>query len=444
MTRLDMIRFEDYFDPNKVITNSNPIVKNEFSKDGIFSEDIFGKENDPDNIDSIAWIDFGENYVISPLMYSRIEKLIKASVLDAIIQFDKRIDANGNFMDTEPEEGRKIVNIADRNVGLIDFRIRFIELLRKYTPQDRKEFPEYKNLIKWYFEGKVFTSKFPVFSPKLRPAQIFPDEKTFQFSEINNYYNFLLTHSNIVKGIEGDDSFEDVKLQKLKMMYKLQQDVNRIGDSIIDFIKGKSGTIRKNILAGRVNFSARNVIVPGPTLRTNEIILNYTTFLQLYKIPLVNLISISEGITYIESLNFVENGSIKFDKKLHRYMMELVTKTKGGLRAILNRNPSISIHSIQIVVIVDIGTDIEDYTMSISNNILSGLGADFDGDVLNLIALFSEDQYREFSALDPINQIISNNDGKFNRTFSVDKDSRLAIYLMNNPNCEDVELEIVD
>ena len=337
MTRLDMIRFEEMFDESKVVTSSSPISKNEFSKDGIFSELIFGEETQADNVDSIGWIDLGNNYIINPLMYTRIARLIKPSRLDAMIQYNKRIDADGNFTDEPPEEGKKVDNFEDRNVGIVYFKDNFIKLLRKYTTPENKKLPEYRNIIMWYFEGKVFTSKIPIFSPKLRPAQIFPDEKTFQFSEINNYYNFLVSHSNMVKSVEGNDMFEDVKLQKYKMLYKIQQDVIKISDSIIEFIKGKRGTIRKNILAGRINFSARNVIIPDPSLSVNEIRLNYLTFLELYKIPLVNIVSVSEGKSFIESQKFVESCSLRFSPKIHRYMMELVNKTKGGLHVIINR-----------------------------------------------------------------------------------------------------------
>lgn len=65
-------------------------------------------------------------------------------------------------------------------------------------------------------------------------------------------------------------------------------------------------------------------------------------------------------------------------------------------------------------------------------------------DVLNLIALYSQEQYEQFKTLDPVNQIISNNDGKFNRVFSLDKDSRLAVYLLSNPNSEKITVEVVD
>lgn len=82
--------------------------------------------------------------------------------------------------------------------------------------------------------------------------------------------------------------------------------------------------------------------------------------------------------------------------------------------------------------------------MEVSNNILAGLGGDYDGDVLNLIALFSNEQYEQLKRLDPTYLVISNNDGNFNRTYSVDKDNKLAVYLLNHNLGEEIEYDIVD
>ena len=125
-------------------------------------------------------------------------------------------------------------------------------------------------------------------------------------------------------------------------------------------------------------------------------------------------------------------------------MNELIKNTKGGIKAILNRNPSISVYSIGIMTIVGVTADPENYTMSVSNLILAGLGADYDGDVLNLIALFGEQQYQQFHKMDPYNQSISVNDGLFNRTASLDKDPKVAVYLLSNPNADDITYNIID
>ena len=154
----------------------------------------------------------------------------------------------------------------------------------------------------------------------------------------------------------------------------------KILDSLIESVKSKRGIIRKNILAARVNFSARNVITPEPGLAVNEIILNYLTFVELYKIPLINLVAISEGKSYLQAKEVVDRAQVEFSPKLYRYIKELINKTPNGLRAVLNRNPSISIHSIQIVKIVDVKYDVDDYVLNLSNNILAGMGADYDGD----------------------------------------------------------------
>jgi len=51
---------------------------------------------------------------------------------------------------------------------------------------------------------------------------------------------------------------------------------------------------------------------------------------------------------------------------------------------------------------------------------------------LNIIALFSEEQAEDFKLLDPKNQAISYNDGKFSGTYDVDKDQAKALWDLNN------------
>lgn len=46
--------------------------------------------------------------------------------------------------------------------------------------------------------------------------------------------------------------------------------------------------------------------------------------------------------------------------------------------------------------------------------------------------------------MDPYNQSISVNDGLFNRTASLDKDPKVAVYLLSNPNVDDITYNIID
>lgn len=158
----------------------------------------------------------------------------------------------------------------------------------------------------------------------------------------------------------------------------------------------------------------------------------YKTFLELYKFPLLNIASRAEGITFNEANKLYNESTTKFNPKMYRYMQELLNKSKGGVNIILNRNPTINIGSMMLLKIGEVKSDINDLTLSISNNILSSLNADFDGDVLNIIALFTFKQKQDFANLTPQNLIISNNNGKFNRDFTLAKDQRLGVYILNN------------
>ena len=95
----------------------------------------------------------------------------------------------------------------------------------------------------------------------------------------------------------------------------------------------------------RVNFSARNVIIPDSSLKIDEVDMNYLTFLELYKFYLVNIISISEGIDLVKAFRYVESCRTRFDEKLYRYMQELLTKTKGHMHIILNRKNVAALYS---------------------------------------------------------------------------------------------------
>ena len=44
MTRIKILNFDDYFDPNKVITNSTPVLKGEFTNDGLFQRPFLVKK----------------------------------------------------------------------------------------------------------------------------------------------------------------------------------------------------------------------------------------------------------------------------------------------------------------------------------------------------------------------------------------------------------------
>ena len=53
-------------------------------------------------------------------------------------------------------------------------------------------------------------------------------------------------------------------------------------------------------------------------------------------------------------------------------------------------------------------------------------------DVLNIIALLCTSHKNAFESLSPENLIISKNNGKFCRDYSIAKDARCGFYILNN------------
>ena len=59
--------------------------------------------------------------------------------------------------------------------------------------------------------------------------------------------------------------------------------MNRALKSLSDSLKGKSGRFRQNLLGKRVDYSARSVIIVGPTLKLHECGLPKNMAAELYK-----------------------------------------------------------------------------------------------------------------------------------------------------------------
>lgn len=353
-----------------VVTNPESIdKKGDFNSDGIFSEKIFGPDSDPDTITAEAIVYLGDNnFILNPLGYARVKKLIGNKRFQEIINTEKPIDENGNVI--EPED--------DRNsyIGLVEFRKRFLQVLREEVKRDKRKTKDYNRVVQWYLSDLLFQNYVVVFSPKLRPATVNKATKTFRHSEINKEFNLLIAHSNNLKDLDENYTDNSVELQKLNLLSKIQDDSNKISERVInENIKGKGGTIRKLLMGSRIGFSARSVIVPGPELKLNEIRLNYKIFLEIYKPLLANLINLSEGVSLTKAEEILNRAGDVFDEKVYKYMMELINKTENGMRIILNRNPSISESSVQILKIKEVSRDFDSAVCAISNNILAGMGA---------------------------------------------------------------------
>lgn len=431
-----IINFDDIFDPNNVITSTDYVIggkKEHFNDDGLFSEKIFGENSDDVPTDTKGWILFENFKLISPLFFERLKKIFKNKILNKIISFEMKTDSAGNLIPIDTNL------IQYQNSGIYGFIQHFDEICELYA---NKEIPEYAVVRNAYENGILFIDKFPVISSKLRPGMIIKGSKNknrnknttktvLKYDDINGLYNFILEYSLRIKENMDDIDENDIKFNVFSMMYKMQEYCNQVVIYIINnFLKEKKGVLRKLIASTRVNYSARNVLTPRYKGNINEVALPYLTFLELYRFLLTNMIVKAEGISYNEADIIIQNSKRYFNKKLYAYMNELIKNSEDGLCILLNRNPSIAIGSILELNVSEVKSDFTDLTISVSNNVLTNLNADYDGDVLNIFALLTQDQKHYFESLKPSNLIIDKNNGTFDRGFSISKDGRVGLEIL--------------
>lgn len=477
-----ILNFDDIFDPNMVITSTEYITnvksKEKFNDDGLFSERIFGELSDDIPVDRIGWITFDNFKIISPLFFERLKKIFKNKALNKMLASENKTSTTGSLIPSDQgsmfvkpnKDGTLPDQFDPQNIGIPGFIEHFKEIIDLYGAKD---VPEYAVVMNAYEKGLLFIDKFPVISAKLRPGMIIKGSKnknkrnqrvtktTLKYDDINSIYNFVIKHSNQIKEnlntieckdmedlnkiYERSDSEEllkyvDIVYGTYKEIYELQECCNNVVLYIINnFLKEKKGILRKLIASTRINYSARNVLTPRLKGNINDVELPYLTFLELFRFPLTNMIVKAEGITYNQADEYLQNCKRHFDKKLYNYMTELIKKSKyinddgnvdGGLAILLNRNPSIAIGSILMLGVGKVKDDFTDLTISVSNNILTNLNADYDGDVLNIFALLTKSQKEYFKTLKPSNLIVDRNDGSFDRGFSLSKDSRIGINIL--------------
>jgi DNA-directed RNA polymerase beta' subunit len=399
--RLNLLNIDEMFDPSALVTSHEGVLKNnKLNPEGIYSERIFGRLDQESvqyscgcgqtrghfNVDEecsqcktkvvsteptiskMGWIDIGPYPIINPNFYRLLARLAPKA-LPKMVSFEAKLSRDGEIEESE-------MGPYD-NIGLVEFHERFEECLEYLTSESKLSVQQREELIDLVTvnRDKVFITKIPIFTPALRPAIMIND--AFVTDELNNFLGQIVHTSNQIK--EASDE-ELTQMFLLPLLSCLQDLANQLFEGVINKVKGKSGFIRNNVMSNRLNFSCRCVITPLPSgYELDDIVLPYLAFMELYRFHLINVIGRLKGCSIGEADHIWNRALVKSDPFMIRVINELVKKTNGGLRVLLNRNPTISFGSILLLRIAGIKDDYNDYTASIHNLTLKPLGGDYDG-----------------------------------------------------------------
>jgi DNA-directed RNA polymerase subunit beta' len=222
----------------------------------------------------------------------------------------------------------------------------------------------------------------PVIPPELRPM-IQLDGGRFATSDLNDLYRRVVNRNNRLKRLL-DLGAPDVIVRNEKRM--LQEAVDSLIDnsrrgkavsargrrplkSLSDYLKGKQGRFRRNLLGKRVDYSGRSVIVVGPDLALHQCGLPKTMALELFQPFVINRL-----VEYNYAINV--KGAKRIIEQQRPEVWEVLEEVVQERPVLLNRAPTLHRLGIQAFEPVLVDGD----AIQIHPLVCAAFNADFDGD----------------------------------------------------------------
>src|SRR5687767_7412889 len=148
--------------------------------------------------------------------------------------------------------------------------------------------------------------KLPIIPCGLRPIVKLKGEEKVATTQINKAIWLCITADQRLRECLTRSEFlppeiihsEKRRLQKAtdQLLYKPAYSESENVKSLAQNLSGKEGTLRRNSLGKRVDFSARSVIVPNPELSINQVGLPLRMVLGLFKPLIIEEIGQKRGI----------------------------------------------------------------------------------------------------------------------------------------------------
>jgi DNA-directed RNA polymerase beta' subunit len=280
-----------------------------------------------------GWIIIDNYHIIHPVFYIKLEGIIGKDLIN-IITYDKVMNRDGILEEKESD-------IPFYGIGIMEFKDRLEEILEYYGRKKKNKSEEIQEIL----ENKdiIFPHSIPVYSSILRPMS-FKGESLF-YGVIDKTYNKIFASVRLLNDIDIYESKlkslakkDRERMDKNKILSRIQADLMELWELVFEQVDGKTGQIQGEILGGMLNFSSRDVIIPDPDLKADEIKLNYHSFLELFKFEIIAQIVAINKVSYPEAIHQWEIAKINFNQKIYEIMNYIVKKQKCYV--IIIRNPT--------------------------------------------------------------------------------------------------------
>ena len=221
-----------------------------------------------------------------------------------------------------------------------------------------------------------------VIPPDLRPL-VPLDGGRFATSDLNDLYRRVIIRNNRLKRLVEIKAPQVILRNEKRMLQEsvdslfdntrkssaVKTESNRPLKSLSDSLKGKQGRFRQNLLGKRVDYSARSVIVVGPSLALHECGIPKDMAAELYK-PFIIRKLMERGI-----VKTVKSAKKIIDKK-EPVVWDVLENVLKGHPVLLNRAPTLHRLGIQAFQ----PKLIEGKAIQLHPLVCTAFNADFDGD----------------------------------------------------------------
>ncbi|HHX37296.1 MAG TPA: DNA-directed RNA polymerase subunit beta', partial [Clostridiaceae bacterium] len=255
----------------------------------------------------------------------------------------------------------------------------------------------------------------PVLPPDLRPM-VQLDGGRFATSDLNDLYRRVINRNNRLNKLL-DLGAPDIIIRNEKRM--LQESVDALIDngrrgrpvtgagnrplkSMSDYLKGKQGRFRQNLLGKRVDYSGRSVIVVGPELKIHQCGLPKEMAVELFK-PFVMKRLVQDGhATNIKSAK-------RLVERATNEVWDILEEVIKDHPVLLNRAPTLHRLGIQAFEPVLV----EGHAIKLHPLVCTAYNADFDGDQMAVhVPLSAEAQAEARFLMLSANNLLKPQDGK--------------------------------
>ncbi len=244
----------------------------------------------------------------------------------------------------------------------------------------------------------LFLTRIPVIPPALRPMVALEGGR-HATSDVNDLYRRVINRNNRLKKLIDIHAPEVILRNEKRILQEavdalLDNSIRKSGaaagamtlaqrrplKSLADYLKGKQGYFRQNLLGKRVDYSGRSVIVVGPDLELDECGLPKHMALELFRpFVIAGLLERELAFNIRGAGRLIEDGVAE--------VWELLEEAIKGKYVLLNRAPTLHRQGIQAFR----PRLIEGDAIQLHPLVCNAFNADFDGDQMAVHVPLSEE-----------------------------------------------------